>query len=285
MIEVSSLAFTYPGGSIPAVDDLTFHIAPGEVFGFLGPSGAGKSTTLSILIGLLRGWTGDVRVAGRELGKWGPDYYRRIGVSFEYPNHYLKLTARENLEYFRSLHDGKAETVDDALAMVSLDGHADQPVLEFSKGMKMRLNLARSLLHRPDIWFLDEPTTGLDPVNAVRIRELIRARQRSGTTTLVATHDMNTAEAVCDRLAFIVDGKIAAIDAPAAFRRRHGKRVVEVRWEGDDGLEATEQFPLEGLSTNARFLELLPSPGLLSIHSQEATLEDVFVQVTGKALR
>jgi fluoroquinolone transport system ATP-binding protein len=285
MIEVSRLAFTYPGGSTSAVDDLTFQIAPGEVFGFLGPSGAGKSTTLNILIGLLRGWTGNVRVAGRGLGEWGSDYYRRIGVSFEYPNHYLKLTARENLEYFRSLHGGNTETVDDVLSTVSLEGHADQPVLEFSKGMKMRLNLARSLLHRPDIWFLDEPTTGLDPVNAVRIRELIRARQRSGTTILVATHDMNTAEAVCDRLAFIVDGKIAAIDAPAAFRRRHGERIVEVRWESDDGSEATEQFPLEGLSTNIRFLELLRSPGLSSIHSQEATLEDVFVQVTGSALR
>jgi len=285
MIEVSRLAFTYPGGSVSAVDNLTFHITPGEVFGFLGPSGAGKSTTLNILIGLLQGWTGDVRVAGRELGKWGPEYYRRIGVSFEYPNHYLKLTARENLEYFRSLHGGKTETVDDVLAMVSLDGHADQPVLEFSKGMRMRLNLARSLLHRPDIWFLDEPTTGLDPVNAVRIRELIRTRQLSGTTTVVATHDMNTAEAVCDRLAFIVDGKIAAIDAPAAFRRRHGKRVVEVRWSRDNGSEASEEFPLEELSKDTRFLELIRSPGLLSIHSQEATLEDVFVQVTGKALR
>ena len=110
MIRVDDLTYTYPSGSAPAIRQLSFHVEPGEVFGFLGPSGAGKTTTQNILIGLIKGWQGEVRVLDRPLSQWGADLYRSIGVSFEAPNHYLKLTARENLEYFRSLYDGAADT-------------------------------------------------------------------------------------------------------------------------------------------------------------------------------
>jgi fluoroquinolone transport system ATP-binding protein len=150
--------------------------------------------------------------------------------------------------------------------------------------MKNRLNFARSLLHRPDLLFLDEPTSGLDPVNAVRIREIIRDRQQKGITILVTTHDMKTAEVVCDRVAFIVDGKIATIGAPDTLRRRHGSREIEVRRLSGSG-ELCERFPLNGLADNAGFLDALRKPGLLAVHSQESTLEDVFVQVTGRELK
>lgn len=284
MISVEGITFTYPGADSPAVRELTFHVEEGEVFGFLGPSGAGKSTTQNILIGLLSGWTGTIRVGGRSPREWGTDYYRRIGVSFEFPNHYLKLTARENLEYFRSLYDGDADSVEEVLDPVGLEGHADQVVGEFSKGMRNRLNIARSLLHRPALWFLDEPTTGLDPVNAVRIRDVIRRRQERGVTTLLTTHDMNTADAICDRVAFIIDGQIATIDSPTALRHRFGAREVEVAWEDDEGALSTARFSLGGLADNERFLATLRHPGLSAVHSREATLEDVFVQVTGRAL-
>jgi fluoroquinolone transport system ATP-binding protein len=282
MIDVKDLTYTYPSGSSPAIRKLTFDVGNGEVFGFLGPSGAGKSTTLNILIGLIKGWQGYVRVLERPLGELGADYYRSIGVSFEAPNHYLKLTARENLEYFRALYDGKADTVEDVLAIVGLEDDIDKAVGEFSKGMKGRLNFARSLLHRPELWFLDEPTVGLDPVNAVRIREIIKHRQKLGVTTVVTTHDMTTAEVVCDRVAFIIDGQIAAVDAPDALRHRYGSREVEVRWEGGDG---AQRFPLDGLADNTAFLDALRRRGLTTVHSQEATLEDVFVQVTGRSLK
>ncbi|MDH3271832.1 MAG: ABC transporter ATP-binding protein [Gemmatimonadota bacterium] len=284
MIEVNELSFAYPHEGTKAIEDVSFTVGQGEVFGFLGPSGAGKSTTLGVLVGLLRGWQGQVSVDGRSPGEWGAEYYRRIGVSFEFPNHYSKLTARENLEFFRALHGEATKSIDGVLGMVALEDHADRPVGEFSKGMKMRLNFARSLLHDPDLWFLDEPTTGLDPVNALRVRDLIRARRNAGTTTVVATHDMNTAAAVCDRVAFIVDGGIAAIGAPAALRRAHGRRQIEVRWTDDRGVAGAEIFPMDGVGDDPRFLELLRSPGLESVHSLEASLEDVFVQVTGRTL-
>jgi fluoroquinolone transport system ATP-binding protein len=284
VIEVSGLTFTYPGAEAPAIEDLTFRVSEGEVFGFLGPSGAGKSTTQNVLIGLLKGYRGTARVMGKALGDWTSEYYRAIGVSFELPNHYLKLTARENLEYFRSLY-GDAERVETVLAMVGLEEHADKAVGAFSKGMKNRLNLARSLLHRPKLWFLDEPTAGLDPVNAVAVRELIRDKQKQGVTTLVTTHDMHTAQTVCDRVAFIIDGAIATIGAPDDLRREHGKREVEVRWEGAaDAPGGAASFALDGLSEDAAFLDALRKPNVSSVHSQEATLEDVFVAVTGKGL-
>ncbi len=286
MISVEDLTYTYPSWSSPAVRELTFDVEKGEVFGFLGPSGAGKTTTQNILIGLIKGWQGRVQALNRPLVEWGSDYYRSIGVSFEAPNHYLKLTARENLEYFRALYDGKADTVEEVLAIVGLEDDIDKVVGEFSKGMKGRLNFARSLMHRPELWFLDEPTVGLDPVNAVRIREIIQQRQELEVTTVLTTHDMTTAEVVCDRVAFIIDGQIAAIDAPDALRRRYGKREVEVRWEGADGDDdGAERFPLDGLADNTAFLDVLRRPRVTAVHSLEATLEDVFVQVTGRSLQ
>jgi fluoroquinolone transport system ATP-binding protein len=286
MIDVNGLTYTYPSGSSPAVRQLTFDVGTGEVFGFLGPSGAGKTTTQNILIGLIKGWQGDVQVLDRPLGQLRADYYRSIGVSFEAPNHYLKLTARENMEYFRALYDNKADTVQEVLALVGLEDHIDKKVGEFSKGMKNRLNFARSLMHRPQLWFLDEPTAGLDPVNAVRVREIIRQRQELGVTTVVTTHDMTTAEIVCDRVAFMIDGQIAAIDTPDALRRRFGSREVEVRWEDAGNVaDNSERFPFDGLADNTGFLDALRRPGLSTVHSQEATLEDVFVQVTGRSLQ
>lgn len=285
MIRVESLSFAYPGTSDPAVRDLSFEVGQGEIFGFLGPSGAGKSTTQNILIGLISGWSGTVEVMGRPLQQWGTDYYRQVGVSFELPNHYLKLTARENLDLFRALHGAHAASPEEAMAWVGLGDHLDKPVGSFSKGMKNRLNFARSLLHHPTLWFLDEPTAGLDPVTAVRIRELIKARQADGITTFLTTHDMHTADVLCDRVAFIVDGRLIEVGPPEALRRAHGSDDVVVTWAEPDGASGSARFPLAGLGDNAAFVEALRGREVRSLHSQESSLEDVFVQVTGTVLQ
>src|SRR5688572_21616082 len=160
MIDVKNLTFTYAKTDTPALAGLNFAIERGEIFGFLGPSGAGKSTTQKILIGLLKSYTGRVTVFGRELTKWGQAYYERVGVAFELPNHFRKLTALENLAYFSSLYAHANRTPQELLDIVGLGADGNMPVAQFSKGMQGRLNLARALLHDPELLFLDEPTSG-----------------------------------------------------------------------------------------------------------------------------
>jgi fluoroquinolone transport system ATP-binding protein len=283
VIQTQSFRFTYPGAVRPAVRDLTFKVERGEIFGFLGPSGAGKSTTQNVLIGLLGGYEGSVTVLGRDLRSWNRSYYRKIGVAFEAPNHYLKLTARENLRLFAGLHGGETEDPDRLLDRVGLLDDADKRVGEFSKGMRGRLTLTRALLHRPELLFLDEPTAGLDPVTARRIRHVIRDARDAGATIFLTTHDMVTANELCDRVALIVDGQIAALDAPRALRLAHGQRIVRIE-AISDGTRVSREFALDGLADNPQFIAHLRAGSVETIHTLETTLEDVFVQVTGRTL-
>jgi len=282
-IVVEDLRFRYPGAAADTLRGLSFAIADGEIFGFLGPSGAGKSTTQRVLLKLLRGFAGRVGVLGRDLSAWRHDLYERIGVSFELPNHYLKLTARENLEFFRALYNRPSEDPGTILAAVGLREDADKRVAEHSKGMRMRLNLARALMHKPELLFLDEPTAGLDPVHAMAVRDLILAERARGRTVFLTTHDMVLVDAVCDRVGFIVDGELKSVDTPRALKLRHGSREVVVEVKAGDALER-KGFPLDGIGANAEFLALLREGDIQTIHSQETTLDRVFAIVTGASL-
>jgi fluoroquinolone transport system ATP-binding protein len=282
MITVDQVTFAYPKTAAPAVRGLSFQIERGEIFGLLGPSGAGKSTIQKILIGLLKGYQGRVAVLGRDLAAWRSDYYERIGVSFELPNHFLKLTAHENLAYFGALYSRMAHTPQELLELVGLGDDGRLPVGQFSKGMKNRLNVARALLHDPELLFLDEPTSGLDPTNARRIKEVIAAQRQAGKTIFLTTHNMAVAEELCDRVAFIVDGQIRLIDTPRALKLRHGEACVAVEYAAGAGTERA-RFPLAGLGDNPAFLDRLRR-GVQTIHSQEATLEEIFVRVTGRSV-
>ena len=283
MIEVRNLAYRYSGAEASAVEDLSFNIEDGEIFGFLGPSGAGKSTTQKVLIGLLRDYGGSISIFGKDLARWSADYYERIGVSFEVPNHYLKLTAVENLKYFAALYAAETQTPESLLAMVGLEADGDMLVSQYSKGMKNRLSIVRAILHDPELIFFDEPTVGLDPVNARRVRELIKAKRREGKTIFLTTHDMVTAEELCDRVAFIVDGRITLIGAPRELKLQHGEERVRVEYRSNGRL-AQREFPLGKLGDNGEFLRLIRGENVETIHTLEATLEDVFVQVTGREL-
>ncbi len=283
VINASNFQFRYPGAARAAVSGLTFGVEPGEIFGFLGPSGAGKSTTQNVLIRLLDGYEGSVTVLGRDLRTWGREYYRRIGVAFEAPNHYLKLTARENLALFAGLYGDDTREPDELLDRVGLLPDADKRVGEFSKGMRGRLTLARALLHKPELLFLDEPTAGLDPASSRRVRDLLLEVRAAGATIFLTTHDMVTADQLCDRVAFLVDGRIAALDTPRALRLAHGRRSVRVETLRN-GSRSPHEFPLDGLGGNQAFLLLLQSGDIETIHTLETTLEDVFIQVTGTSL-
>jgi fluoroquinolone transport system ATP-binding protein len=283
VIEVEKLVFAYPGTREPAVSGLSFEVADGEIFGFLGPNGAGKSTTQKVLTGLLRDYEGRVRVLGREVRDWGSELYEQVGVGFELPVHYGRLTARENLRYFAALYRGGTADPDELLEQVNLLEEGDVRVDRFSKGMRVRLSFARSVLCRPRLLFLDEPTAGLDPLGARRIKDLVLRHRARGATVFLTTHDMTTADELCDRVAFLIDGRIALIDAPRELKVRYGEARVRVELRVDGKLEARD-FPRAGLAENAAFLAALREPTLETIHTQETSLERIFIRVTGREL-
>lgn len=286
-IETRELRFAYGAasqrtGAPPVLDGVSFHIAEGEIFGLLGPSGSGKSTTQKILLGLLPGYTGAADVAGRPVARAGAGFYERIGVSFELPALYLRLTALENLRLFASLYAQPVKDLRRLLAQVGLEADAEKRVEAFSKGMKMRLNLARALVNDPDILFLDEPTTGQDPARARKTRALILDLKAQGKTIFLTTHNMAEAEEVCDRVGFLVQGRTEVIGTPADLKAAHGERRVEVT-AALGGRTVTATFPLEKIGENQAFLAFLAGHEILSLHSHEASLDDVFVQVAEAA--
>lgn len=284
VIRVSGMTYTYPKAREPAVRGMEFAVGGAEIFGFLGPSGAGKSTTQKVLIGLLRGHGGEVSVWGRDPRDWGPDYYERIGVSFELPNHYQKLTGLENLQFFASLYGGETADPLALLDSVGLADDADTRVGKYSKGMQMRLTFARSLINDPELLFLDEPTSGLDPINARKVKDIIAGLRDEGRTVFLTTHDMSTADELCDRVAFVTDGRIQALNSPAELKIARGKRVVRVEYRGQNGQLDSAEFAMDGLADDAAFHTLLREHHIETVHSREASLDDVFVDVTGRQL-
>jgi len=284
VIEVSDLTYVYPGNHVPALRDVSFTVAEGEIFGLLGPSGAGKSTTQRVLTRQNRRYRGTAVVLSRALGAWDHTLYEQIGVGFELPNHYLRLTGSENLAFFGSLFSGPTRAPEELLGLVGLTDAADVRVAEYSKGMMMRLNFVRALLHDPTVLFLDEPTAGLDPVNASVIKALISAERARGKTVLLTTHNMADVEELCDRVGFLVEGEMSVVDAPSALKARYGRRTVNVEYVDDEGVRAASEFPLDGLGRDAAFHTLLETHEIASLHSQEASLNQVFADVTGVPL-
>lgn len=284
MISVQNLRYSYPGSNEEVLQGLDFEVQRKEIFGFLGPSGSGKSTTQKILYKLLGRYQGQILIEGQELNGLKSDYLHRIGVGFELPNHYLKLTGRENLKLFSQFyHAEKLRPLDELFDLVGLLKDADRKVEDYSKGMKMRLNFIRALLHDPDLLFFDEPTSGMDPGNARLIKDCILDLREKGKAVFITTHNMFTADELCDRVAFLNEGKIVAQNHPRQFKLDHGTHKVRVELEGE--ANANHEFPLDGIGDNNAFLDVLRSAPVKAIHTQEATLEQVFLKLTGKELK
>jgi fluoroquinolone transport system ATP-binding protein len=283
MINVRNLQFTYPKSSNEAIKGLNFSIAKGEVFGFLGPSGAGKTTTQRLIIGLLRGYSGNIEIMNKERREWDYNFYEKIGVAFDFPNLYKKLTAEENLKLIGSYYKTAPKDIEGLLIRVGLEGERRKKVEDYSKGMKMRLNFIRAIMHDPEILFFDEPTSGLDPVNARIIKDIILELKNRGKTIFLTTHHMDVAEQLCDRVAFINEGMISAIDQPKNLMVQYGKPMLKVEYE-KDGVVHTEKLSLDHLKDNLIFEDILKNHQILTMHSQEATLEEVFILLNGRAL-
>jgi fluoroquinolone transport system ATP-binding protein len=282
MFKVDKLSFSYPKNSKETIKSISFDIKPGEIFGFLGPSGAGKSTTQKILIKLLDDYQGVITYDGKDLKSMDTSFYEDIGVSFEMPIHFSKLTAVENIEFFKKLYKNQADT-DALLKSVGLYEDRNKMVGEFSKGMKIRLNFVRAMLNDPKMLFLDEPTNGLDPANAKVIKDLIKTYRGNGGTVFITSHIMADIDQLCDRVAFIVDGEIREIDSPRNLKIRYGKRSVNIEYLSE-GRTTTAKFDLDGLNSNEAFFEILKNHEIETIHTGETTLEEIFIQVTGVGL-
>lgn len=283
MIKVDSLEYTYPHNSSSTIKNINFSIEKGEIFGFLGPSGAGKSTTQKILNRILPDYVGSITYNEVELSTIGNEFYETIGVVFELPNLFSKFTALENLNYFKALYSGETESSMELLEMVGLKDVANKRVSEFSKGMKMRLNFCRGLLNKPKLLFLDEPTSGLDPVNAKLVKDIIRKKQQEGVTIFLTTHNMHTADELCDRVAFLTDGEIKLCDDPRNLKLIYGEKTVSIEWNSKEGSEK-KKFSFEELKQNNDFINIIKNEDLETIHTNEATLEDIFIKTTGQTL-
>lgn len=282
MIQVENLVFQYPKNDTPTLKGLNFKIDKGEVFGFLGPSGAGKSTAQKILYKILNGYDGQVNIDNKDLSAWDNSYFEKIGVGFELPNHYSKLTGKENLALFASFYqNSNSKNIETLFKMVDLQDAMNQPVEAYSKGMKMRLNFIRAIQHNPDILFFDEPTSGLDPVNAHKIKQHILNLKAEGKTIFVTTHSMSTADEICDRVSFIIDGQLQVTDTPKNLKSEYGKEAVSVELTNGN----SNEFPLTNLGENAQFLTFIKQAEIKRIHTLEASLEEVFISVTGKFLK
>jgi len=281
-IRVDGLRYAY--GATTAVDDVSFTVAPGEILGFLGPNGAGKSTTIKMMTGLLDPQAGAITVLGMSMPDEKEAIQGEIGVCFEEKNLYLNMTGRENLVFFARLFGIKGLDSDSLLRRVDLFDRADDRAADYSKGMRQRLMVARSLVNQPQVLFLDEPTDGLDPVSSLAIRRIIREEADRGTAVVLTTHDMLEADKLSDRVAFIHEGRILAIDAPETLKLAHGTRSVRVR--SRQGAEIEEAvIPLDGEGADDEIRRAVGVEGLLTIHTEEATLEDIFIEFAGRGLR
>ncbi len=275
---------TYRYDELVAVDHISFKVAEGEILGFLGPNGAGKSTTVKVLTGQLQPREGRVTVLGTDVSRDPEKIQAQIGVCFEMTNLYEKMSAEENLKLFARLfgvHDFDASAL---LKRVGLEGRERDRVEEYSKGMKQRLMVARALVNRPRILFLDEPTDGLDPASAENIRKVILEERERGATVFLTTHDMMEADKLSDRVGFINQGKIVALDTPHNLKQQYGKRALRAQVTGLDGGLENREIIMDQPDTAGAIQKLFGQEQVITIHSEEASLEDIFINITGRGL-
>ncbi len=280
MIKVQEMSFSYT--NIPYMENINFDVKKGEIFGFLGPSGAGKSTLQKILTGVINDYTGNVTVNDQVVKQAKADFYEFIGVDFEFPSLYEKLTARENLKFFGSLYKNQLN-IDELLDSVGLLHDGDKLISQFSKGMKSRLNFIKAFFHNPQVLFLDEPTNGLDPNNAKIMKDIILDLKNKGKTIILTTHNMFDAQELCDRVAFIVDGKIKIIDSPHNLIMSRGAAMINYSYLDNDN-EVRVHVKLSETAQDELLIKMIRNNQLVSIHSSEPNLNDIFIEMTGKEL-
>jgi ABC-2 type transport system ATP-binding protein len=277
-IVVHELAKQY--GQTRALDGISFSVAAGEIFGLLGHNGAGKTTTIRVLTGRTRPTAGQAQIAGYDIATAMERIRPLINLVGEEQNLYERMSGRRLLHFFADLYHVPRRRADELLATVGLGDAADRATKTYSSGMKQRLLIARSLINRPRVLFLDEPTRGLDPVSAREVRRLITQQSERGTTVFLTTHYMEEADELCDRVAFLSQGRIVALDTPRELKLRFGRRAATVL------LDSREEcaIRLDDDADATRLACWMRAGRVLTVHSDEGTLEDVFVALAGRPL-
>jgi ABC-2 type transport system ATP-binding protein len=275
VIRIQGLTIRY--GSFTAVDQLSLDIRAGELFGLLGPNGAGKSSTIRVLIGQRRPSGGRVTVAGHDVVRDWATLKTQFGYVPDRENHFEEFTGRRNLLFFAGLYGVPRERVDDCLNMVELTEAADLQVQGYSLGMRRKLLLARAMLHKPPVLYLDEPTANLDVHSAAVVRRLLRDWVRSGHTVLMTTHNMQEVEEICDRVAILNKGQLIALDTPLSLRRQHSKREVDATLADGTLL----MFDLDRAEERDRLAGQVAAGHVVSLRTRDFNFHEAFLKLTG----
>lgn len=278
MVEVRELHKRY--GDVHALQGVSFSVAEGEIFGLLGHNGAGKTTTIRILTGQARPSSGGALVGGYDPVHEREKVKPLINLVFDEQNLYERLSGRENLAFFGQLYGVPTGRVTELIELVGLRDAAKRKVKTYSSGMKQRLLVARALINQPRVLFLDEPTRGLDPASARDIHALIRHLSEQGTTVVLTTHYMEEADTLCRRVAFLSQGRIVALDTPRELKLRIGQRTAAVLLED----RKEYHIKLNDVADADRLDRWMRDGRVVAIHSEEGTLEDVFIALAGRPL-
>ncbi|API92980.1 MULTISPECIES: ABC transporter ATP-binding protein [unclassified Virgibacillus] len=267
-------------GQHVALKDVRFHVEEGEIFGLLGPSGSGKTTTIKILTGELGQTAGRVKVLGMNSKQMGTaDFKSKIGILSDNSSLYERLTIYDNLKLFCKLYHAPLKQIDAILREVNLYDERKKTVSKLSKGMKQRVLLAKALIHKPKLVFLDEPTSALDPGNMAHIHRGLRKLNEAGTTIFLTTHNMEEANSLCHRVAFLHEGEIVELDDPDELRYKHSTHAFHIEtYEG-------ERIVIKNTPDNAdRIKELIVYNRVKSMQTDKPTLGQIFLKVTGEEL-
>jgi ABC-type multidrug transport system ATPase subunit len=277
ILHLDSLTVRY--GTFVAVDALSLDLQSGEVFGLLGPNGAGKSSTIRVLIGQRQPSGGRVLVAGLDVVQQWQTIKPLFGYVPDRENHFEQFTGWRNLHFFAQLYGLGPARVEECLELVELTDAAHLPVRAYSLGMRRKLLLARALLHRPRLLYLDEPTANLDVHSTEVVHRILRALKAEGVTVLLTTHNMQEVEEVCDRVAILCKGKLVALDSPLSLRQEHVERKVDVILTDGERLV----FDLDSTEDRARLSEHVINARIASLQTREFDFHDAFLKLTGTA--
>ena len=263
-----------------ALQDVSFSIKKGEIFGFLGPSGSGKTTTIKILTAQIEKTSGDVLLFERAANEMKrSDNRKRFGILTDNSGLYTRLSIEENLKIYCRLYELPLYSIKEALDFVNLYAERKKKINQLSKGMLQRVTLARAIMHKPELLFLDEPTSALDPVNTQHIYNGLRKLNEMGTTIFLTTHDMGEAELLCERVAFLHQGKIQAIGTPQQLKKEFGDNSITVELQN-----GTSERIQNGAKDAHKLFSWMQSDEVTRIYTNEPTLGDIFMQITGSDL-